>query len=214
MESAPWMLIFPAALPGRDAVLLQLHRRRPARRARPEGPLDESAHVRARPQVHRPAPSSSRSMSRRADRRRAGLTAARWRSRGHRARAAAARAACASGPPRTISAGSRRPEGVACDGVPRAPEAGATCYVELNVPFEEGIRAFRQHSDQESARARRAPRRAYVPVSRSIPDCTDLLFGSGAGDGHRLLADALPRSDRTSRAGSTLQAYRSWELAT
>ena len=39
MESAPWMLIFPALFLARHAVLLQLHRRRPARRARPEGPL-------------------------------------------------------------------------------------------------------------------------------------------------------------------------------
>ena len=40
MESAPWMLIYPALFLGRDPVLLQLHRRRPARRARPEGPVD------------------------------------------------------------------------------------------------------------------------------------------------------------------------------
>ena len=43
MESAPWMLIYPGAVPRRDPVLLQLHRRRPARRARPEGPVDGSA---------------------------------------------------------------------------------------------------------------------------------------------------------------------------
>ena len=41
MESAPWMLIFPAIFLARDPVLLQLHRRRPARRARPEGSVDE-----------------------------------------------------------------------------------------------------------------------------------------------------------------------------
>ena len=39
METAPWLLIFPGPVHGGDAVLLQLHRRRPARRARPEGSL-------------------------------------------------------------------------------------------------------------------------------------------------------------------------------
>ena len=48
MESAPWMLIFPASVPGGDPVLLQLHRRRPAGRARPEGPVDAAAHARLR----------------------------------------------------------------------------------------------------------------------------------------------------------------------
>ena len=38
IQGATWMLIFPV-LPGRDAVLSQLHRRWPARRARPQGPL-------------------------------------------------------------------------------------------------------------------------------------------------------------------------------
>ena len=39
MESAPWMLIFPGAVHGGDLVLLQLHRRRPARRAGSQGLL-------------------------------------------------------------------------------------------------------------------------------------------------------------------------------
>ena len=39
METAPWMLVFPGPVHGGDAVLLQLHRRRLARRARPEGSL-------------------------------------------------------------------------------------------------------------------------------------------------------------------------------
>ncbi len=38
MESAPWTLMFPGGVPDRHAVLLQLHRRRHARRARSEGP--------------------------------------------------------------------------------------------------------------------------------------------------------------------------------
>ena len=37
MESAPWMLIYPAIFLGRHPVLLQLHRRRTARCARSEG---------------------------------------------------------------------------------------------------------------------------------------------------------------------------------
>ena len=39
METAPWLLIFPAAVHGGHAVLLQLHRRRAARCARSEGSL-------------------------------------------------------------------------------------------------------------------------------------------------------------------------------
>ena len=39
METAPWLLHVPGAVHGGDAVLLQLHRRRPARRPRSEGPL-------------------------------------------------------------------------------------------------------------------------------------------------------------------------------
>ena len=35
IETAPWMLVFPASFLARDAVLLQFHRRRPARRPRP-----------------------------------------------------------------------------------------------------------------------------------------------------------------------------------
>ena len=39
LDSAPWLLVFPATLPGRHHVLLQLHRRRSARRAGPPGSL-------------------------------------------------------------------------------------------------------------------------------------------------------------------------------
>ena len=42
MELAPWLLIFPSIDHGGDADVLQLHRRRPARRHRPEGPLSAS----------------------------------------------------------------------------------------------------------------------------------------------------------------------------
>ena len=39
IQGATWLLIFPAAVPGGDPVLAQLHRRRPARRARSQGSL-------------------------------------------------------------------------------------------------------------------------------------------------------------------------------
>ena len=39
METAPWLLIFPGPVHGGDPVLLQFHRRRVARRARPERSL-------------------------------------------------------------------------------------------------------------------------------------------------------------------------------
>ena len=42
MEVSPWMLLFPGGAAVDHAVLLQLHRRRPARRPGPEGALDGS----------------------------------------------------------------------------------------------------------------------------------------------------------------------------
>ena len=39
IQGATWLLIFPSFYPRHDPVLPQLHRRRPARRARPEGSL-------------------------------------------------------------------------------------------------------------------------------------------------------------------------------